>query len=229
MGTRSSEICECARATNKLHTVTNILVKILLVHPSVTNCLKTYHQILDKETFAVVPSMVVDIFKSGQFTGKVNNSNPPGILDSVLVANTCSVNHSFDLLLAPSAAFEVQTATPGNSIHVYTAAGEQNFSYFAAASGTGKGTNYCVSNLVVPSSATLLTTAALRIKDKNSTPALAKTGLPNGGNCSPWTAGCVFEFSAELRTAASTCTGVLVATPPVSTNPLPKSLDFTVQ
>jgi hypothetical protein len=132
-------------------------------------------------------------------------------------------------LLDPSDYFEWQTATSGNSIHVYTAAGEQNFLSFATATGTGKGTNYCVSNLVVPSNTTLLTTAVLKIKDKTSSPALTKTALPNGGNCSPWAAGCVFDFSAELRTAASACTGLLVPAPPVSTNPLPKSLDFTVQ
>ena len=213
---------------NKLRTVTNILVKILLVHPS-TNCLKTYHEILDKETFATVPSLQVNIHNGGAHAGKVNNSNPPGILDSVLVANTCNLEQSFDLLLSPSTYFDVQTAVPGNSIHIYTAAGEQNFLSFATATGTGKGTNYCVSNLVVPSNTTLLTTAALKIRDKNSSPALTKAALPNGGACSPWTAGCVFDFSAELRTAASACTGVLVPTPPVSTNPLPKSLDFTAQ
>ena len=174
-------------------------------------------------------SLQVNLQNGGPDKGKVNNSNPPGILDSVLVANTCSQDQSFDLLLKPWADFEVQTAAPGNSIHVYTAAGEQNFASFATATGTGKGTNYCVSNLVVPSNTTLLTTAALRIKDKNSSPALAKTALPNGGNCSPWTAGCVFEFSAELRTGGYACTGALLATPPTSTNPLPKSLDFSVQ
>jgi hypothetical protein len=212
---------------NQLRTVTNVLVKIVLVHPS-TNCLKTYQEILNKDTFAFVPSLAVNIQNGGPSTGKVNNSNPPCILDSVLIANTCNLDHSFDLLLSPSANFEVQTAAAGNSIHVYTASGEQNFASFATATGTGKGTNYCVSSLVVPSNTTLLTTAALKIRDKTSSTPLAKTDLPNSGNCSPWTAGCAFDFSATLRTAATACTGSLVPTPPVSTNPLPKSLDFTV-
>jgi hypothetical protein len=212
----------------QLRTVTNILVKILLVHPS-TNCLKTYHEILNKDTFATVPSMEVNLQNGGPDKGNVNNSNPPGILDSVLIANTCRVGHAFDLELKPSIDFEVQTAAPGNSIHVYTAAGEQNFASFAAANGAGKGTNYCVGNLIVPANTTLLTTAALKIKDKHSSPALAQTGLPNGGDCATWSAACVFDFAATLRTAASSCIGPALATPPVSTNPSLKSLDFTVQ
>jgi hypothetical protein len=219
---------QLSSSDNQLRTISNILVKILLVHPS-TNCLKTYHEILDKETFGAVSSLQVNLQNGGPDKDKVNNSTPPGILDSVLVANTCNLDQSFDLLLKPSAYFEVQTAAPGNSLHVYTAAGEQNFASFATATGAGKGTNYCVSNLVVPSNTTLLTTAALRIRNKNSESPLAKSALPNGGNCSPWTAGCVFDFSAELRAAGYACSGGLVATPPISTNPLPKSLDFTVQ
>ncbi len=210
---------------NHLRTVTNILVKILLVYPSATNCLKTYHEILNKDTFTFVPSMEVSIQKNGQ----VNNSAPPGILDSVLVANTCSVDHSFDLLLAPSSYFEVQTAAPGNSIHVYSATGERDFSYFASASGAGKGTNYCVGNLEVLSNSTLLATAALKIRDKTSTPVLLKTELPNNGNCSPWTSGCVFDFSASLHSAASACAGALLSSPPVSANPVLKSIDFTTK
>jgi len=212
---------------NQLRTVTNILVKILLVHPSVTNCLKTYHKILNKDTFEVVPSMEVNVQKNGQHKGEVNGSAPPGILDSVLVANTCTVDHSFDLLLAPSSYFEVQTAASGNSIHVYSGAGERDFSYFASALGTGKGTNYCVGNLVVLSNSTLLTTAALKIKDKNSNPVLWGTQLPNGGNCSPWATGCVFDFSASLHSAGSACAGALLSSPPLSFNPVLTSIDFT--
>lgn len=212
---------------NQLRTVTNILVKILLVHPSVTNCLKTYHEILNKGTFESVPSMEVNVHKNGPNAGKVDNSQPPGIFDSVLVVNTCTASHSFDLLLAPSSYFEIQTNEHGNSIFVYSAAGEQNFSYFVSATGTPKGTNYCVANLVVPSNSTLLTTAALKIRDKNSTPPLLKTDLPNSGNCSSWVAGCVFDFSASLRVAGTTCSGALLPSPPVSVNPVPKSIDFT--
>lgn len=212
---------------NQLRTVTNILVKILLVHPSATNCLKTYHEILNKETFVFVPSMVVNVHKSGAHMGKVNNSEPPGIYDAVLVANTCTVDHSFDLRLEPSGCFEVQTAAPGNSIFVYSAAGEQSFLYFASLTGTGMGTNYCLPNLAVPANSTLLVTAALKIRDKNSTPVLWKAELPNSGNCSPWTAGCVFDFSASLYSAGAACAGPLLPSPPVSVNPVTKSIDFT--
>jgi hypothetical protein len=212
---------------NQLRTVTNILVKILLVHPSVTNCLKTYHEILNKDTFAFVPSMEVNVHKSGTHTGKVNNSEPPGIFDAVLAANTCAVDHAFDLLLAPSSYFEVQTSAPGNSIFVYSAAGEQSFPYFAFLTGTGMGTSYCLPNLVAPANSTLLATAALKIRDKTSTPVLWKYQLPNSGVCSPWAPGCVFDFSASLRSAGAACAGALLPSPPVSANPVTKSIDFT--
>ena len=82
--------------------------------------------------------------------------------------------------------------------------------------------------IVLVHPAPLLTTAALRIRNKNSVSPLSKEALPNGGACSPWTTGSVFDVSATLRTAGAACSGLLVPTPPVSMNPLPKSLDFTV-
>ena len=198
-----------------LKTPTDILVKITLVHPNPTACLKVYDFITDATLANTITSTQVNVNNNN---GKVTSTNPYGSLShNVMVVNTCSASESFDLRVNLDPWFSPQpNNNVGNAVGTFATAGELDLSsgltLFPA--GPAQGQTVCLQNVTVPADSTFL--AAVHTNVKNGQLA---SGLPAGG---------VFEgFSAQLTDAGTACGGslVTVATP----NPAKAPLTFTIK
>ena len=200
-----------------MDTVTNVLVKVKLVHP--TACLKVYDFITDATLANAVTATEVGVNPRG----KVTSTNPYGTLSqNVLVANTCSSTEAFDLRTYLDGAFSTQPSNnPGNAVFTFATAGEidpLSFNIATFGAGTAQGQNLCLQNVSVPANSSFLVTVKMSLNN-GMTAAL----LPGGG-----TGPGVFSgFGAALSSAGSACTPplVTVATP----NPVSAPLSFTIR
>ena len=200
---------------SKLGTVTTIQVKIKLVHP--TQCLKTYHYILDNDTLQVLSSLVVNIGDHGPNKDKVISSNPGVIFDAVLLVNTCAAPQTFDLSLLKSAFFDL--GGNGNQVFSYTKAGAEDLSEFLSTglpTGTPHQLNLCLENLSLSGNTAMLVTDKLKIVSGT-----AKTDLP----ATPPG----FTFSAELSGPNTSCGGSPLSASVVSPNPNPINLTYSLK
>jgi len=204
-------------AGNELKTVTNVQVKITLVHP--TACLKVYNFITDADLTNTITSTDVGVNKKG----KVTSTNPYGSLsDNLMIVNTCATTEAFDASVWLDPSFSTQpNNNPGNAVFTFATAGEIDPTTFTIASfglGTAQGQNLCLMNVSVPAGSTFLATIHMSINN-----GMSAASLPGGGT-GP---GTFSGFGAALYTAGSGCSGSLasVAIP----NPLSAPLAFTIK
>lgn len=183
----------------KLDTVTNVQVKVMLLHP--TNCLKAFNFVTDQDyERGVLTSTTVKVGTSGPWNGKVKGSDPSQYADNVLIANTCANDESFDLKIELDPSFETNPSNnPGNAVFTYSTTGEMDQTSFNLSSfgtGTAKGQQLCLQNVTVPAGSSFLTTVHSQ---------LIKGVLPSTlpGDKS-------FDFTAKLfETVNAGCTGGL--------------------
>jgi hypothetical protein len=199
---------------SQLDTVTNVLVKITLVHPSAA-CLKAYNFITDAALTNTTTSTEVNVNKQG----KVTSTNPYGSLsDNVLVANTCAGAESFDLKIGLDSWFTTQPSNnPGNAVFTFSTAGEidpTTFNIGSFGTGTAQGQKLCLGSVSVPAGATFLATVHVAINNNQ-----LASGLPAGGTFN--------GFVASLFGAATACSGAL--NPMANPNPVSAPLAFTIK
>lgn len=202
----------------KLDTPTNILVKLVLAHPDA--CLKAYHFVTAQDDVVPLASTTLAVPSSGKFAGTVRGSNPSQYSDNVMIANTCPTDESFDLKIGLDTLFETNPSNnPGNAVFTYSTAGETDpgsFNLTAFGTGTGKGQQLCLQNVIVPADTTFLATVHSQVK--KGTPA---SSLPTNPQ--------EFYFGATLfDTVNSSCTGTLKPAVTVS-NPAGVELPFAIQ
>jgi hypothetical protein len=204
-------------AGNDAKTVTNVQVKITLVHP--TACLKVYDFITDADLTNTITSTEVGVNKRG----KVTSTNPYGSLsENLMIVNTCSTPETLDANILLDPAFVTQpNNNAGNAVFTFGTSGEIDPSTFSIASfgaGSPQGQNLCLTNVSVPAGSTFLATVHMNIA--NGT---AATVLPGGGTGS----GTFSGFGAALYTPGSACSGDLnsIANP----NPVWAPLAFTIK
>jgi hypothetical protein len=203
-------------AGNELKTVTNVKVRIRLVHP--TACLKVYDFITDADLTNTITSTEVGVNKQG----KVNSTNPGSLSQNLMVVNTCGTPETFDAKLSLDPSFSTQpNNNPGNAVFTFATAGEIDPTTFAIGSfgvGTPQGQALCLQNVSVPANSTFLATVHMSINK-----GMVATSLPGGGT-GP---GSFSGFGATLYTAGLVCSGdpLSVATP----NPVSAPLAFTIK
>ncbi len=194
-----------------LDTVTNVLVKLTLVHP--TACLKVYNFITDATLANMVTSTEVNVNPKG----KVTSTNPYGSLsENVLIANICGTAESFDLALFLDSAFSTQPSNnPGNAVFTFSTSGEidpTTFNIGSFGAGTPQGQSLCLQNVIVLPDTTFFATVHFSINN-----GMVASALPGGG-AGP---GTFTGFGASLTGANSGCTGILaLATPNLVSTPL---------
>jgi hypothetical protein len=206
-------------AGNDLKTVTNVQVKIRLVHPNATACLKVYNFITDADLTNAITSTEVGVNKKG----KVTSTNPYGSLsENLMVVNTCQTTEAFDAKISVDPSFSTQPSNnPGNAVFTFATAGEMDPTAFNIASfgtGTAQGQKLCLQGVSVPAGSTFLATVHMNINN-----GMDVTSLPGGGT-GP---GTFIGFGGVLHTAGSVCAGIpiLIATP----NPVSAPLAFTIK
>jgi hypothetical protein len=204
-------------AGNELKTVTDVQVKITLVHP--TACLKVYDFITDAALTNVITSTDVNVNKKG----KVTSTNPYGSLsEDLMVVNTCGSPETFDARLSLDPSFSTQpNNNPGNAVFTFTTAGEVDPATFSIGSfglGTAQGQALCLQNVSVPAGSTFLATVHMSINS-----GMAASSLPGGGT-GP---GTFTGFGATLYATGLGCSGSLVSG--ASPNPVSAPLAFTIK
>jgi hypothetical protein len=179
----------------KLDTVTNVQVKVVLMHP--TACLKAYNFVTEDGSSIALTSTTLQVPTRGNNAGKVVSSNPGTFSDDVLIANTCANAESFDLKIGLDPNFV--TNSTGNGVFTYSTAGEEDQSDFSLTSfgaGTKQGQQLCLQNVTVPAGTSFLATARTHIADN-----VSAANLPLDG---------YFRFAATLYdTVNGACTGAL--------------------
>jgi hypothetical protein len=199
----------------KLDTVTDILVKIKLVHP--TACLKVYNFVTDQDyQLGILSTTSLNVPTRGANAGKVVSSQPGQYSDNVLIANICSSAQSFDLKVGLDANFETNpSSNPGQAVFTYSTSGEVDpgsFSISGFGSGTSQGQQLCLQNVTVAAGTTFLTTVHSQVKK-----GVLASSLPADGS---------FDFAAALyQNVNSGCTGALNTM--ASPNPASFTLPFT--
>lgn len=197
-----------------LNTVTDVIIKIRLVHP--TACIKLYNFITDADLSETITATEVNV---NARRNTVTSTNPYGSLSSnVLVANTCSNTETFDLLMLLDSWFTTQPSNNvGNAVFTFSTRGELDPASFSVSSfgvGTAQGQSLCLKNVSVAPGDTFLATVHMAINN-----GLSATGLPIDG---------LFDgFTATLYGAGSSC-----SEPPLSIanpNPVSTSLTFTTK
>jgi hypothetical protein len=209
---------------NHFDTVTNVQVKVLLVHPDPSACLKFYNFITDQSFTEIVTSTEVNVSAKG----KINSLNPLGQLsDDLLVVNTCSADQQFDLGITLDALFQTNPHdNPGNAVSTYSAAGSIDpadstatvigTTFEVASGGLQHQQQLCLNNQTVPGGEMLLTTVHVDI-DKGT----SSSSLPANGE---------FHFSGTLFTAGQGCTtGAPLSSTIVTPNPATATLTFTIK
>jgi hypothetical protein len=195
---------------SKLDTVTTVIVKITLVHPSA--CLKVYNFITDAAFSETITATEVNVNRRGTVVA----TNPYGSLSSnVVVVNTCSSVENFDLRVVLDPWFSTQPSNnPGNAVFTFAASGEIDPAAFNIASfglGTPQGQNLCLGTVAVPGGGTFLTTVHMAINN------VAASGLPSDGKFD--------DFRATLYGAGTACSGSPVGY--AAPNPAAAALTFT--
>ena len=194
--------------------VPTIIVHIRLVHPTV--CLKAYNFITDATLANIVTTTQVNVNRQGA----VNSTNPYGSLsDNVLVVNTCNFGQeSFDLQVYLDPRFSTQpNNNPGNAVFTFATAGEvdaASFDISAFGTGTARGQNLCLQNVVVPAGTSFLATVHIAINKPMSVSVLTPL------------AGMFSGFGASLTAAGTACGGSPVVAEP---NPVSAPLSFTIK
>lgn len=182
-------------ANSKIGTVTTVVVKVVLLHP--TACLKITNFVTG-EDFSSLDEVVVNL-KTDKKDGSisVNSTNPGQLSDNILVVNNCSEDQVIDLKILLDGCFDTNpSGNPGNAVFTYMTAGEvdqESFDISAFGDGTAQGQNLCLSGLTIPTGQTLLTTVHMGV-DKDTPGAYF---LENSS----------FVFSAEALDAGSDCNG----------------------
>lgn len=204
-------------AGNEAKTVTNVQVKITLVHP--TACLKVYDFITDADLTNTITSTDVGVNKKG----KVTSTNPYGSLsENLMIVNTCNTTETLDAKVSLDPSFVTQpNNNPGNAVFTFSSAGEIDPAAFTIASfglGTAQGQNLCLANVSVPAGSTFLATVHISINNGMS------AALLPGGGTGP---GTFSGFGAALYTAGSACSGSLVSV--ANPNPVWAPLAFTIK
>jgi opacity protein-like surface antigen len=199
-------------ANNHLDTVTNVQVKILLVHP--TACVRFYHFITDQAFAEIVTATDVNVTKKG----KIASTNPYGqFSDNLLVVNTCAVDQTFDLGMALDPWFATTpNGNPGNAVFTYSKTGAVDpgtFDILAFGTGTPQGQSLCLQNTTVEAGDAFLASVHMGINN----------GLPSAGL---GTSG-IFSFPGQLFAPASGCAGSFAL--PVISNPATATLSYTVK
>lgn len=205
----------------KLDTVTDVLVKIKLVHP--TACLKVYNFVTDQDhQLGTLTTTDLKIGTNGRNAGKVVSSQPGQYSDNVLIANTCSSDESFDLKIGLDPKFETNPSNnPGNAVFTYSTAGEVDPDSFAISgfgTGTPQGQQLCLQNVTVAAGTSFLATVHAQVIKGTLASTLPGDSDGDGKNN--------FDFAATLyETVNASCTGALdsEATP----NPASFALPYT--
>jgi hypothetical protein len=198
-----------------LKTVTNVQVKIRLVHPNLAACLKVYDFITDADLTNAITSTEVGVTRRG----KVTSTNPYGSLsENLMIVNTCQTTEAFDAKITLDPSFTTQpNNNPGNAVFTFATAGEMDPAAFNIASfgtGTAQGQKLCLQGVSVPAGSTFLATVHMNINNGMDASLLPASGTFSG-------------FGATLYTAGLSCAGSLVsiATP----NPVSAPLTFTIK
>ena len=198
---------------SQLDTVTNVIVKITLVHPT-GPCVKAYNFITDAQLTDTITASEVNV----NTRHRVTSTNPYGSLSSnALIVNACGAPVTFDLKMVLDASFSTQPSNnPGNAVFTFATAGEIDPAVFNIASfgaSTGQGQNLCLQNVTVPDGSSFLDAVHMSIN--------------NGMSDSALPADQTFDFSATLYNAGSSCSGPLFAD--AAPNPATATLTFTTK
>ena len=178
-------------------TVTNVLVKITLVHPS-GPCLRIYSFVTDTGYGEMLTGTDVNVNRQG----KVNSTNPHGSLSSnAMVVNTCGFDVTFDIRMTLDGSFSTQPANnPGNAVRTFITGTELDpttFDIAAFGAGTMQGQKLCLQNVTVPDGSTFLDAVHMSINN-----GMLVNALPADAN---------FDFSASLYAPGTACSGALLA------------------
>ena len=177
-------------------TVTDVLVKITLVHPA-GPCIRIYNFVTDTSYGTTLTSTEVNVNNRG----KVTSTNPFGSLsNNAMVVNTCATDIAFDIRMTLDGWFSTQPANnPGNAVRTFSTAEELDpttFDIAAFGTGTVQGQNLCLQNVTVPSGHSFLDAVHMAINN-----GMLATGLP---------ADATFDFSATLYLPNTGCAGSLL-------------------
>jgi len=149
-----------------LQTPTNIQVQIVLVHPS-SQCLRLYDFIVNNDTGDIITSATYTV--SHGPNPKINGTQPGGLLDAILLANTCSETESFDVLATLDKSFWTKPhANPGNAVFTYSTSGiidPSTFNVSAFGTGAGQQQNLCLSGLSLAAGQSFLMTVGVQVAD----------------------------------------------------------------
>ena len=141
---------------------TTIQVKIVLVHPALSLCLKLYHFVLNNDTGDIITSATYNV---NPHTGKVTGTQPGVMLDAVMLANTCPDVQQFDVRDALDVNFEtLPHNNPGNAVFTYNTTGvidDTTFTLGSFGTGTGQQQNLCLSPLTLAAGDTFLMTVKM--------------------------------------------------------------------
>jgi hypothetical protein len=194
-------------------TVTDVLVKITLVHPA-GPCIRVYSFVTDTGYGTTLTSTEVNVNRQG----KVTSTNPFGSLSSnAMVVNMCATDITFDIRMALDGSFSTQPANnPGNAVRTFITGEELDPSTFdIAAFGTGtmQGQKLCLQNVTVPAGHTFLDAVHMSINN-----GMLMTSLPGDGS---------FDFGATLYLPGAACSGTLL--PEASGSPVTLALPFVTK
>ena len=171
-------------------TVTNVLVKITLVHPA-GPCLRVYSFITDTSYGEMLTTTEVNV---NQNTGKVTSTNPFGTMSSnAMVVNTCGFNVAFDIKMTLDSSFSMQGANAVRTFITGSELDETTFDITAFGAGSPEGQQLCLQNVTVPDGNTFLDAVHMQIIHK-----MLATALPADAS---------FDFSAALYAPGTGCTG----------------------
>jgi hypothetical protein len=203
-------------AGNKVNTVTNVQVHILLVHPSA--CLKAYTFVTDADLTQILATTNLNVPAHGPNAGTINASQPGQFSVNALIANVCATSESFDVRVNLDPLFNTNPSTaPANAVFVYTASGEfdtSNFGTLTEGTGTGYQQNVCLQNVTVPGNSSLLVSVHSEVTKYTPVSALPADGT--------------FDFSSALTAPVNNnCTSPLVPSTLATPNPATFALPFT--
>lgn len=194
-------------------TVTDVLVKITLVHPA-GPCIRLYNFITDTSYGTTLTSTEVNV----NTRGKVTSTNPFGALsNNAMVVNTCATDITFDIRMALDSSFSTQPSNnPGNAVRTFSTAealDPTSFDIAAFGTGTVQGQKLCLQNITVPAGHSFLDAVHMAINN-----GMMVTDLP---------ADAAFDFSATVYLPGAACGGSLL--PEAGTASATVALPFTTK
>ena len=171
-------------------TVTNVLVKITLVHPA-GPCLKVYSFVTAAGPGETLTTTEVNVNNNG----KVTSTNPGSMSSNAMVVNTCGFDITFDIKMTLDSSFSAQGANAVRTFITGAELDETTFDIDAFGDGTPAGQQLCLQSATVPDGSTFLDTVHMQIINK-----MPASDLPDGS----------FTFSAALYNPGTGCTGALL-------------------